>query len=101
MLRILLALTVAGTVAGCQTEAQQAPAESTVVTIGKTLRANWDRCLAQSFAVTRQQTPDKSAAAEMAFQSCATEEQLLARFTVGRGVEPEIFLAAKARTKQT
>src|SRR5215207_5785760 len=97
------ALAVASALAGSQTAeslpqvAQDVPsiAESAV----RKLRANWDRWLEQAFSVTRRQTSDKSAAAELAFQSCATEEQLLARFVIGRGATPQMFLAIKARTK--
>ena len=50
-----------------------ARAEKTSIT--RRLQNNWDRCLEQSYRVTRTQTPDKNAAAEMAFQACSSEEQ--------------------------
>ncbi len=42
------------------------------------LQNNWGRCLNGSYPIARKQTPDKNAAAELAFQACATEEQDLA-----------------------
>ena len=43
--------------------------------ITRRLQNNWDRCLDQSYQVTRTKTPDKNAAAELAFQACSSEEQ--------------------------
>ena len=43
--------------------------------IAHILQNRWARCLNESYQVTRTQTPDKNAAAELAFQACSTEEQ--------------------------
>jgi hypothetical protein len=42
--------------------------------ISQQFQKDWERCVDASYQVTRQQTADKSAAAERAFASCATEE---------------------------
>ena len=44
------------------------------VAISKQFQNDWIRCVNASFQVTQHQTPDKNAAAERAFASCATEE---------------------------
>jgi hypothetical protein len=51
---------------------------------------NWARCLNQSYQVTRTQTPDKNAAAEMAFQACSAEEQDLASLPYTASVMPHL-----------
>jgi len=42
--------------------------------IGKQFQKEWEQCVDASYKVTQQSTPDKNAAAEQAFASCATEE---------------------------
>ena len=41
------------------------------------LQNRWGKCLTSSYHITVRQTPDKNAAAEMAFAACASEEQAL------------------------
>jgi hypothetical protein len=52
------------------------------------LQNRWGKCLTSSYHITVRQTPDKNAAAEMALQACATEEQNLATYVVSRIGEP-------------
>ena len=46
--------------------------------VTRKLQNNWGRCLNGSYPAARKQTQDKNAAAELAFQACAAEEQDLA-----------------------
>jgi hypothetical protein len=67
--------------AGCDATPQPSatltqPSPSTTGLIRR-LQNNWHRCLEKSYQVASQQTPDKNAAGEIAFQSCASEEQEL------------------------
>jgi hypothetical protein len=48
------------------------------------LQNKWARCLNQSYRVTRKQTSDKGAAAEMSFQACGSEEQDLTSYINAR-----------------
>jgi hypothetical protein len=50
--------------------------------VTRRLQNSRHRCLEQSYRVTRTQTPDKNAAAEMAFQACSSEERDLALSTL-------------------
>ena len=59
------------------------------------LQNSWHRCLEQSYRVTRSQTPDKNAAAEMAFQACSSEERDLASLPYSDLLMPHL----KAETK--
>jgi hypothetical protein len=64
----------------------------------KALQQAWFACLRTSYPIAKTQTPDKNAAAEIAFQSCATEEQaILAYFALFDG--QFLFPPLKARTK--
>jgi hypothetical protein len=64
--------------------------------ITKQLQDNWNRCLEQSYQITRTQTPDKNAAAEMAFQACSSEEQDLASLPFANLLMPHL----KSQTKR-
>jgi hypothetical protein len=93
----------AGLLAGCasQNPTPETPAvESPTISLVKTLRERWQQCLRSSFATTKQQTPDKNAAAEMAFRACATEESALMSFASRSGASPDLLIAAKLRMKQ-
>jgi hypothetical protein len=59
------------------------------------MQNSWHRCLEKSYQITAKQTRDKSAAAEMAFQSCAAEEQDLASLPYSGLLMPHL----KAETK--
>ena len=63
--------------------------------ISKELQESWDRCLEQSYQITRTQTADKNAAAEMAFQACSSEEADLASLPFSNLLMPHL----KAETK--
>jgi len=63
--------------------------------ITKQLQDSWNRCLDHSYQITRTQTPDKNAAAEMAFQACSSEEQDLASLPFSNLLMPHL----KAETK--
>jgi hypothetical protein len=82
-MRRLFALASITLLAGCTATVQpspplQQPTRPDTTSITRRLQNSWHRCLNQSYQVTRTQTPDKNAAAEMAFQSCSAEEQDLA-----------------------
>jgi hypothetical protein len=42
--------------------------------ISQQFQKDWERCVDTSYQMTRQQMPDKNAAAERAFTSCATRK---------------------------
>jgi hypothetical protein len=42
--------------------------------VSQQFQKDWERCVNASYDVNRKQIPDKNAAAERAFASCATEE---------------------------
>lgn len=67
--------------------------DTTAVT--RKLQNAWHRCLEQSYRTTRTQTPDKNAAAEMAFHACSSEEQDLASLPYSAMLMPH----EKAETK--
>ena len=61
------------------------------MSITRRLQNNWDRCLEQSYRVTRTQTPDKNAAAEMAFKRAPQEQDLvLASGYAGQLLQPHL-----------
>jgi len=60
----------------------------------------WMRCLRESYGVNRKRTPDRSAAMEMAFQACGTEEDDLWAYSAQSGMPRSSFLALKSATKQ-
>jgi hypothetical protein len=59
-------------------------AASSDIGLIRNLQNKWARCLNQSYHVTRKQTPDKGAAAEMSFQACGSEEQDLTSYITAR-----------------
>jgi hypothetical protein len=59
------------------------------------LENHWTQCVNQSFQITRTQTPDKNAAAEMAFQACYSEEQDLASLPFAALLMPHLRAEAK------
>lgn len=84
--------------AGCTAAPLPAPqsAPRTDMTgVTRRLQNSWHRCLERSYQVTSKQTPDKNAAAEMAFQSCASEEADLASLPYSSMLMPHL----KAETK--
>lgn len=64
--------------------------------ITKQLQDNWNRCLEQSYQITRTQTPDNNAAAEMTFQACSSEERDLASLPYANLLMPHL----KSQTKR-
>jgi uncharacterized lipoprotein YajG len=100
IMRQLIALAGVSLLASCATpQSHPQPTKSTDtiswVTIAKQLNDNWNRCLEQSYRFTTTQTPDKNAAAEMAFQSCTSEEQDLASVPDVREIMPHLKAATK------
>lgn len=73
---------------------QSAPSPD-VGAISAQLQNAWGRCLNQSYQFTSTQTPDKNAAAEMAFLDCSSEEQDLASLPYSALLMPHL----KAETK--
>jgi hypothetical protein len=59
------------------------------------LENSWLRCLNQAYAYTHKQTEDRNAAAELAFEDCAAEEQDLASEPYSYMLMPHL----KAETK--
>jgi uncharacterized lipoprotein YajG len=92
-MRRLIALAGVMLLATCA--AHQSLAQPTNSTIAKQLNDNWNRCLEQSYRVSSTQTPDKNAAAEMAFQACTSEEQDLASVPDVREIMPHLKAATK------
>lgn len=92
MLRLLALLAIVA-LAGCNA-APQATLQSASVTAPDTtnltrkLQNHWGQCLNQSYRSGLASTPDKNAAAEMAFAACASEEQDLASYST-MNVPPE------------
>ena len=90
---LTFAVIVAGVVVATLT-AQ--PASADAADTSRQMQDSWARCLNASYAVTRTQTPDKSAAAEMAFQACYSEEQDLINEPYGALLQPHL----RAETKR-
>jgi hypothetical protein len=63
---------------------------SNIAAAFKNLENNWIRCLNKSYLITRTQTADKYAAAEMALQDCSAEEQDMA---AGPGVGGNLLIS--------
>ena len=61
---------------------------------------NWNSCLNVYYAMYSRQSPNKSSAADQAFQSCTADENALWTFSRVEGVKPSAFLAAKAEMKE-
>jgi len=81
MWRLLLALSGVTFLVSCAAPPSRQPeptARPDTTAITEQLQSSWNRCLEHSYGVTRTQTPDKNAAAEMAFQACSSEERDLA-----------------------
>lgn len=81
----LLALLGMAALAGCSAAPQSVPKPSAIAApdttnVTRKLQNHWSQCLEQSYRTARTKTPDKNAAAEMAFAACASEEQDLASF---------------------
>ena len=69
--------------AGCTAAPQPAPPATTApdtTSVTRKLQNHWAQCLEPSYKAARAKTPDKNAAAEMAFQACASEEQDLTSY---------------------
>lgn len=64
------------------------------------LQDRWMRCLKESYQVNVKQTPDRNAAAEMAFRACSTEEDELRAWSVELGVPQTYFVQLKSATKR-
>jgi hypothetical protein len=85
-MRHAVALVTVALLSGCTTSPQPGPQASpgtlspTLSVATRKLQNRWGKCLTSSYGITVKQTPNKNAAAEMAFQACSTEEQALASF---------------------
>jgi hypothetical protein len=69
--------------AGCTAAPALQPAVAATpdtTSVIRKLQNRWSQCLEPSYRIARTKTPDKNAAAEMAFAACASEEQALASF---------------------
>jgi hypothetical protein len=94
---ILVALAAAACVSGCTAAPQSAPqtAAADRTNLTRKLQNAWHRCLEQSYQTTVKQTPDKNAAAEMAFNACSSEEKDLASLPYSALLMPHL----KSETK--
>jgi hypothetical protein len=81
------------------TQIEGASAQSVAGSV-KRVQDRWMQCLKSSFQINRKQTPDPNAAAEMAFQACATEEDELWTMSAAVGVPRSSFAGLKSATKQ-
>ena len=98
-MRIILTLTLTiGTLTGASA---QSDIEQEAFQLATELQAKWKHCLGESYRITRTQTPNRNAAAEMAFQSCATEENSLHALNAQFGVNPQLLANLRYRIKQT
>jgi hypothetical protein len=101
----LLALMGVALLAGCSVAPRPAPqpvaAAPDTTNVTRKLQNHWSQCLEQSFRTARTKTPDKNAAAEMAFAACDSEEQDLASF-VNAQIPPQYSPMShlKAETKR-
>jgi PBP1b-binding outer membrane lipoprotein LpoB len=84
MSRLLTLTSVALLLAACSAAPQPAPqlvaAAPDTTNVTRKLQNHWAQCLEPSYKAARAKTIDKNAAAEMAFQACASEEQDLASY---------------------
>jgi PBP1b-binding outer membrane lipoprotein LpoB len=84
MSRLLTLMAFALLLAGCSAAPQPAPqpvaAAPDTTNVTRKLQNHWAQCLEPSYKAARAKTTDKNAAAEMAFQACASEEADLASF---------------------
>ena len=84
MSRLVTLTSVALLLVACTAAPQPAPqavaAAPDTTNVTRKLQNHWAQCLEPSYRTARTKTPDKNAAAEMAFQACASEEQDLASF---------------------
>jgi hypothetical protein len=77
---LMLALLCVIGLAGCAPQRAPAPNHNTSASaarVGEIMRQfqnDWQQCVDASYQVTKQQTANKNAAAELAFDSCTTEE---------------------------
>ena len=103
----LVVTIAAALLAGCTAAPQPAPgapasaADSADITSStRKLENQWNQCLEQSYRTARKTTPDKNAAAEMAFQTCASEEQDLDLFIMTEAHAPSPMPHLKEETKR-
>ena len=105
MLRLVVTI-AAALLAGCTAAPQPAPrapasaADSADITNTRKLENQWNQCLEQSYRTARKTTPDKNAAAETAFQKCASEEQDLDLFIMTEVHAPSPMPHLKEETKR-
>ena len=90
--------------AGCTATPAPQPAVAATpdsTSVIRKLQNRWSQCLEPSYRIARTKTPDKNAAAEMAFAACASEEEDLASF-VNTRVPPQYspMPHLKAETKR-
>jgi hypothetical protein len=102
----LLVLTAVVLLAACTAQPQPTPRTAAVAApdttnVTRKLQNHWSQCLEQSYRTARTRTPDKNAAAEMAFQACSSEELDLASFiTTQIPNAPSPMPHLKAETKR-
>src|SRR6516164_1537310 len=100
MLRLVVTI-AAALLAGCTAAPQPAPRASADTTNStRKLENQWNQCLEQSYRTARKTTPDKNAAAETAFQKCASEEQDLDLFIMTEVHAPSPMPHLKEETKR-
>ena len=97
-MRRVFALAVVTFLASCSSPLPSVPPPAPrgdIEAIAKQLQNHWTQCLTQSYNVTRTQTPDKNAAAEMAFQACSSEEEDYASLPSASFIIPHLRAEAK------
>lgn len=98
---VIVAVALAGCVAAPTPGPQPVAGPDTTRITTRKLQNHWGGCLEQSYRSALRKTDDKNAAAEMAFQACASEEQDLISFT-NVGIPPQYspMPHLKAETKR-
>ena len=97
----LVVTIAAALLAGCTAAPQPAPRASADTTNStRKLENQRNQCLEQSYRTARKTTPDKNAAAETAFQKCASEEQDLDLFIMTEVHAPSPMPHLKEETKR-
>jgi hypothetical protein len=97
----LVLLLCAVSLAGCapRPDAYTSAMSARKMAVSQQFQKDWERCVDASYQVIRQQTPDKSAAAERAFASCATEEDQM-NSVYDRSINAMVMPHFKAEAKR-